>query len=46
MSEGKEYNNGKKDVPTYLLDPAVVTKDTYKEILVDSEYYTEADLGL
>ncbi|MDU1122277.1 MAG: sugar-binding protein [Dermabacter sp.] len=46
VSEGKEYNNGKKDVPTYLLDPAVVTKDTYKEILVDSEYYTEADLGL
>ena len=26
---------------TYLCDPVVVTTDNYKEILIDSGYYTE-----
>jgi len=34
------YNNGTKVVPSYLLTPDVVTKDNYKEILVDTGYYT------
>lgn len=38
------YNNGAKVVPAYALDPLVVTKDNYKEKLVDSGYYTEDEL--
>ena len=39
------YDNGKKVVPSYLLTPYIVTKDNYKELLVDSGYIKEADLG-
>lgn len=46
VSEGKEYNNGVMDVPTFLLDPVVVTKDDVQKILVDSGYYSASDLGL
>lgn len=38
------YNNGAKVVPAYALEPIVVTKDNYQEKLVDSGYYTEAEL--
>ena len=34
------YNNNKKDVPSYLLDPTVVTVDNIQEELVDPGYYT------
>lgn len=46
ISQGKEYDNGKKKVPTFLLDPQVVVKDDVKTLLVDSGFYTAADLGL
>lgn len=36
--------NGVKYVPTFLCDPAVVTADSIREILIDGGYYTEADL--
>lgn len=36
----KSYNNGTITVPSYLLTPDVVTKDNYKEKLVDTGYYT------
>ena len=39
------YNNGVKVVPSYLLTPYIVTKDNYKELLIDSGYIAEADLG-
>ena len=50
--EGKEpeindtttYNNGKVVVPSYLCEPVPVDKDNYKEILVDTGYYTEDQL--
>jgi len=45
-NDTKTYNNGNKVVPTYLLDPMVVTKDNVKTALVDSGFYTAADLGL
>jgi putative multiple sugar transport system substrate-binding protein len=45
INETKEYNNGVKDVDTYLCTPVVVTKDNYQEMLVDSGYYTEDDLS-
>ena len=38
------YNNGAKVVPAYALEPLVVTIDNYKEKLVESGYYTEAEL--
>ncbi|KPG76587.1 multiple monosaccharide ABC transporter substrate-binding protein [Frigoribacterium sp. RIT-PI-h] len=43
-NDDKTYDNGVKVVPTYLFQPTIVTKDNYKEVLIDSGYYTEADL--
>jgi len=39
------YNNGKAIIPSYLLTPDVVTKDNYKEKLVDTKYYTVGSDG-
>src|SRR5690625_171500 len=39
------YDNGVKVVPTIQLPPHVVYKDNYKELLIDSGYYTEDDLS-
>ncbi len=36
-----DYDNGKKVVPSYLLEPVIVYKDNYKATLIDSGYYTE-----
>jgi len=44
VNDTKSYDNKVKVVPTYLFQPTVVTKDNYEEVLVDSGYYTEADL--
>lgn len=41
----KSYNNEKKDVPSFLLEPTVVTKDKIQEALVDPGYYTLDDKG-
>ena len=39
-----DYDNGTKVVPSYLLQPVVVDKDNYQKELVDSGYYTAAQL--
>jgi putative multiple sugar transport system substrate-binding protein len=39
------YDNGVKVVPSFLLTPYIVTVDNYEEVLVDSGYIAEADLG-
>lgn len=44
VNNTKDYNNGSKVVPSFLLDPVYADKDNYKQILVDSGYYKEADL--
>ena len=44
VNDTKSYNNKVKIVPTFLFQPTVVTKDNYKAVLVDSGYYTAADL--
>ena len=44
-NDTKTYDNGVKVVPSYLLTPYIVTKDNYKELLIDSGYIKEADLG-
>jgi putative multiple sugar transport system substrate-binding protein len=40
------YDNGVKVVPTFLIDPVVVTADNIQDTLIASEFYTAADLGL
>lgn len=44
VNDTTTYNNGKKVVPSYLCDPVSVDKSNYKQVLIDSGYYTEADL--
>lgn len=44
INDTETYDNGKKVVPSYLLKPVSVDIDNYKEVLIDSGYYTEADL--
>jgi putative multiple sugar transport system substrate-binding protein len=38
------YDTGKKVVNSYLLEPVNVTQDNYREIMIDSGYYSESDL--
>ncbi len=45
VNNTKDYDNGVKVVPSQLLEPVIVYKDNYKEILVDSGYIKEADLS-
>jgi len=44
VNDEKSYNNGKGIVPSYLCEPVVATIDNYKELLIDSGYYTEDQL--
>lgn len=44
VNDTDTYDNGTGVIPTYLCEPKVCTVDNYKELLVDSGYYTEADL--
>ena len=46
VNDTETYNNGTKTVPSYLLPPQVVTKDTVQSALVESGFYQAADLGL
>ncbi|MCQ2473855.1 MAG: sugar-binding protein [Saccharofermentans sp.] len=39
------YNNNAKEVPSYLCDPVFADINNYKQILIDSGYYKEADLA-
>lgn len=45
INDTETYDNGIGVIPSYLCDPVIVTKDNYKEILIDSGYYTEADVA-
>ena len=44
INDTKTYDNGVLVVPSYLCAPVIATVDNYKELLIDSGYYTEADL--
>lgn len=44
VNDTKTYNNGVKVVPSYLLKPVSVDAANYKQVLVGSGYYTEAQL--
>ena len=44
VNDTKSYDNGKGIVPSYLCKPKFADVSNYKELLIDSGYYTEADL--
>ena len=44
INDTKSYNNGVMNVPSYLSRPESVTRDNISKILLDSGFYTEADL--
>jgi putative multiple sugar transport system substrate-binding protein len=44
VNNEKDYNNGTGIIPSYLCDPVACTLDNYKELLIDSGYYTEDQL--
>lgn len=46
VNDTETYDNGRKVVPSFLIDPQVITKDNVQEKLVDSGYYSPSDLGL
>lgn len=46
IHEVREYTyDGKYVVPVHLVDPVVVTRDNYKEVLIDTGHYTEDELN-
>lgn len=40
INDTKTYNNGVKVVPSYLLKPVLVDLSNYKQVVIDSGYYT------
>jgi putative multiple sugar transport system substrate-binding protein len=40
----KDYDNGNKVVPSFLLDPVIVDKSNYKDVIIGANYYTEDQL--
>jgi putative multiple sugar transport system substrate-binding protein len=44
VNDTETYDNGNGVVPSYLCEPVFADVNNYKELLIDSGYYTEADL--
>jgi len=44
INDTKTYDNKVKVVPSYLLKPVSVDLSNYKKVLIDSGYYTEAQI--
>lgn len=44
VNDTKSYDNGTGVIPSYLCEPVFADKDNYKELLIDSGYYTESQL--
>ncbi len=44
VNDTKTYENGVKTVPSFLLKPVLVDKNNWKQVLIDSGYYREAQL--
>ena len=45
VNDTETYDNGEKVVPSYLLEPVIVTKDDIESVLVDGGYYTDAEIN-
>jgi putative multiple sugar transport system substrate-binding protein len=46
VNDTKTYDNGTGVIPSFLCEPVFGTVDNYKELLIDSGYYTEADVAV
>ena len=46
INDTTTYDNGTGVIPSYLCEPVAGTIDNYKELLIDSGYYTAEQLGL
>ncbi|MBP5444472.1 MAG: sugar-binding protein [Treponema sp.] len=44
INDTKTYDNGTGIIPSFLCEPVFGTVDNYKSLLIDSGYYTEADI--
>ena len=44
VNDTETYDNGTGVIPSFLCEPVFADVNNYKEILIDSGYYTEADL--
>jgi putative multiple sugar transport system substrate-binding protein len=44
VNDTESYDNGTGVIPSYLCEPVFADINNYKEILIDSGYYKEADL--
>jgi len=44
VNDTTTYDNGVKIIPSFLCDPVFADKNNYKELLIDSGYYTEDQL--
>ncbi len=44
VNDTSTYDNGVKVVPSYLCEPVFADVNNYKELLIDSGYYSESDL--
>lgn len=44
VNDTETYDNGTGVIPSYLCEPVFADASNYKELLVDSGYYTESDL--
>ncbi len=46
INDTQTYDNGTGIIPSYLCEPVGCTVDNYKELLIDSGYYTFEQLGV
>ena len=44
VNDTETYDNGTGVIPSYLCEPVFADINNYKELLIDSGYYTEDDL--
>jgi putative multiple sugar transport system substrate-binding protein len=44
INDTETYDNNVKIVPSYLLEPFVITKDNYQELVIDSGYLKPEDI--
>ncbi len=44
VNDTETYNNNVKVVPSFLCEPVFASAQNYKELLIDSGYYTEDQL--
>ncbi len=46
VNDTTTYDNGTGVIPSYLCEPVAGTADNYKELLIDSGYYTYEQIGI